>query len=103
MIHRVKSVSSPRPLFRAGNLDYSSAYELVCSSTQEEKAALAKSLLGSLGEHDTPARDLEQTSYTFDLLLDQGGYFELKRHRMMTQTPQLLTTSNGFVTPRIDG
>ena len=33
-------------------------------------------------------------------MVDQGGYFELKRHRMMTQTPQALTTSLGYSVPR---
>jgi len=27
-----------------------------------------------MGEHDTPLRELEYTFYTFDLVLDQGGY-----------------------------
>jgi thymidylate synthase ThyX len=31
--------------------------------------------------------------------MDQGAYFEVKRHRMMMQTPQQLTTHLGFVTP----
>ena len=33
-------------------------------------------------------------------MLDQGGYFELKRHRMMTQTAQTLTPHLGFAIPR---
>jgi hypothetical protein len=61
---------------------------------------MARSLLGNMGEHDKPLRELEHTTYTFDLLLDQGGYAEFKRHRMMTQTPQALTTRLGYVLPR---
>jgi thymidylate synthase ThyX len=53
-----------------------------------------------LGEHDTPLRELEHTFYTFDLILDQGAYAEFKRHRMMTQTPQTLTTRLGVALPR---
>ncbi|MGZ6347468.1 MAG: FAD-dependent thymidylate synthase, partial [Anaerolineales bacterium] len=52
-----------------------------------------------MGEHDSPLRELEHTTYTFELLLDQGGYAELKRHRMMTQTPQSLTTRLGYAIP----
>jgi thymidylate synthase ThyX len=33
--------------------------------------------------------------------MDQGAYAEFKRHRMMTQTPQLLTTYLGYATPRL--
>jgi thymidylate synthase ThyX len=31
--------------------------------------------------------------------MDQGAYAEFKRHRMMTQTPQRLTTRLGYATP----
>jgi hypothetical protein len=48
-------------------------------------------------------RELEYTSYTFDLVLDQGGYAEFKRHRIMTQTPQTLTTRLGYAIPRLFG
>ena len=32
--------------------------------------------------------------------MDQGAYFEVKRHRMMTQTVQNLTANLGFAAPR---
>jgi thymidylate synthase ThyX len=43
---------------------------------------------------------LEHTSYTFDLVMDQGAYAEFKRHRMMSQTPQRLTCALGYAVPR---
>ncbi len=43
--------------------------------------------------------NLEYCTYTFDLVMDQGAYAEFKRHRMMTQTPQRLTTRLGYATP----
>jgi thymidylate synthase ThyX len=43
---------------------------------------------------------LEYANFTFDLILDQGAYYELKRHRMMTQTPQQLGTNLGYTIPR---
>jgi len=33
--------------------------------------------------------------------MDQGAYAEFKRHRMMTQTPQRLTTRLGYAVPRL--
>jgi thymidylate synthase ThyX len=33
-------------------------------------------------------------------VMDQGGYFEIKRHRMMTQSPQRLTGELGYAVPR---
>ena len=53
-----------------------------------------------MGEHDQPLRELEHTAYTFDVVMDQGAYFEVKRHRMMTQSPQELTTREGYAVPR---
>jgi thymidylate synthase ThyX len=46
-------------------------------------------------------RELEYSTYTFDLIMDQGAYAEFKRHRMMTQTPQKLTTRLGYATPTL--
>ena len=43
---------------------------------------------------------MEHALFTFDITLDQGAYNELKRHRMMTQTPQLLTTKLSYAIPR---
>jgi thymidylate synthase ThyX len=86
-------------LFRFGNMSYSQALEKVRSASPAEQLNLAQSLLGKMGEHDSPIRELEYTSYTFDLVLDQGGFAEFKRHRMMTQTPQTLTTRLGYAVP----
>jgi thymidylate synthase ThyX len=86
-------------LFRFGQLSFTQALEKVRSATPAERLSLAESLLGRMGEHDTPLRELEYTCYTFDLVLDQGGYAEFKRHRMMTQTPQTLTTRLGYAVP----
>lgn len=84
-------------LYRFGNMSYRQALETVHSAETE---SLAHALLSRLGRFDTPLRELEHTSYTFDLLMDQGAYAEFKRHRMMTQTPQLQTTALGYATPR---
>jgi len=81
-------------------MSYTRALETVRSAPEPERVRLAESLLGALGEHDTPLRELEYTTYTFDLILDQGGYAEFKRHRMMTQTPQTLTARLGYALPR---
>jgi hypothetical protein len=66
----------------------------------EERVGLAAEALGRLGKHDIPLRELEHVTYVFDALMDQGAYFEVKRHRMMTQTPQRLTARLGYAVPR---
>ncbi len=87
-------------LYRFGEMDYSESLAIVKRASAEQRVQLARLTLGRLGEHDAPLRELEHTSYTFDLLLDQGAYAEFKRHRMMTQTPQLLTARLGYAVPR---
>ncbi len=87
-------------LFRFGGLAYPASLESVNNANFVERASLAERLLGRLGDHDTPLRELEHTAYTFEVLLDQGGYAELKRHRMMTQTPQSLSARLGYAVPQ---
>ena len=88
-------------LYRFGEMAYAEALAHIKTlpiSTLEE---LAESLLARLGKFDVPLRELEYCTYTFDLVMDQGAYAEFKRHRMMTQTPQKLTTRLGYATPRL--
>ena len=86
-------------LYRFGEMTYAEALSYVASLGEEAQATLAESLLSRLGKYDVPLRELEYCSYTFDLVMDQGAYAEFKRHRMMSQTPQRLTTRLGFATP----
>jgi len=86
-------------LYRFGELPYADAVTYVKSLGESEREKLAESLLGRLGKFDVPLRELEYCTYTFDLVMDQGAYAEFKRHRMMTQTPQRLTTRLGYATP----
>jgi thymidylate synthase ThyX len=86
-------------LYRFGNTSYAEALKQVMHGPGREQ--LAEALLGRLGKWDVPLRELEHCTYTFDLLMDQGAYAEFKRHRMMTQTPQLQTAALGYATPRL--
>lgn len=88
-------------LYRFGRMSFAEALAHVKSLQEVERNELAEALLGRLGEHDTPLRELEYCNYTFDLIMDQGAYAEFKRHRMMTQTAQKLTTRLGYATPRL--
>jgi thymidylate synthase ThyX len=87
-------------LYHNGEKPFADALACVKSMNEVEINKLAEALLGHLGEHDIPLRELEYAMYTFDLIMDQGAYAEFKRHRMMTQTPQRLTAELGFATPR---
>jgi thymidylate synthase ThyX len=86
-------------LYRYGKGSYEKLLEWVEHIPPEKKSELTKQLLGKLNTHDIPIRELEHTYFTFDVSLDQGAYFELKRHRMMTQTPQALSPHLGYASP----
>ena len=88
-------------LYRFGEMAYANALAYVKNLQASERERLAESLLGRLNRYDTPLRELEYCSYTFDLIMDQGAYAEFKRHRMMSQTSQLLTTRLGYAAPRL--
>lgn len=87
--------------YRFSEMPFADALGHVQSLSEAERLRLTDSLLGRLGEHDIPLREMEYCTYTFDLIMDQGAYAEFKRHRMMTQTPQRLTTHLGYATPRL--
>ncbi len=86
-------------LYRFNEMPYKEALAYVKTLKKKEREGLAEALLGKLGKYDVPLRELEYATYTFDLVMDQGAYAEFKRHRMMTQTPQRLTTRLGFTIP----
>jgi thymidylate synthase ThyX len=88
-------------LFAHSNSSFDHAYAVLQAMDRERRAELAQTLLGGMDAFDAPLRELEHSTYTFETVLDQGAYFELKRHRMMTQTPQQLSTELGFSVPRL--
>ncbi len=88
-------------LYRFSGVSYTQAQTTISQLSPQQKSEMADLLLGNLRQHDIPLRELELANFTFDLVLDQGAYFELKRHRMMTQTPQSLTTHLGYAVPRM--
>lgn len=87
-------------LYRFASLDYTQCLSAVKQADSALRRQIAETLLGGLEKHTIPLRELEYSSFIFDLVLDQGAYFELKRHRMMTQTPQPLSTRLGYALPR---
>jgi len=66
----------------------------------EDRRRILADALGGRSPFDVPLRELEHITYTFDCLMDEGAYYDLKRHRMMTQTPQALTAAYGYAIPR---
>lgn len=87
-------------LYREQGITYAQAVKWVEQASVGQKTALLNCLLDTPDPHTIPSRELESINFTFDLLIDQGAYFEVKRHRMMTQTPQRLTADLGYAIPR---
>ena len=81
------------------SLDYASAKQICAHLRPEEKNTLLHQLICNRDAHTIPLRELEHTTFTFDVMLDQGAYYEVKRHRMMTLTPQPLTPYLGYAVP----
>jgi thymidylate synthase ThyX len=88
-------------LFGHAQGSWSEILSQVEAQSDDERQRLAEAVLSGRGPHDVPLRALEHTSYVLEIVIDQGGYFELKRHRMMTQTPQRLSTGLGYAVPRL--
>lgn len=87
-------------LYRHGGSAYADAWTRACTMSASKRRAVIDQALGRLGRHDVPIREIEHTTYTFDIVCDQGAYFDLKRHRMMTQSPQAPTVELGYAVPR---
>ena len=87
-------------LVRFGAISFTEAREYVRHLPASQRGELARALLSTLDMHDIPLRELEYALVTVELIMDQGGFFELKRHRMMTQTAQPLSTRLGYALPR---
>jgi thymidylate synthase ThyX len=88
-------------LFRLNNISYTQCQDWVQTASPEEKTALTQALLSTENLHSIPLRELEHSSFTFEITLDQGAFYEVKRHRMMTLTPQVLNANLGFALPRV--
>ena len=88
-------------LYRFGQGDLNTLFRRVKKWSANKKKKMIEQILSSVGEHDKPPRELEHVYLTFDCLLDQGAYYDLKRNRMMTQTTQVLGIGYGYIIPRI--
>ncbi len=87
-------------LYRAGHIDFEQALAQAQAMASDQRAAVIEEALADRGEFDVPLRELEHTTLMLDCVMDQGAYFDVKRHRIMTQTPQPLTVELGYATPR---
>jgi thymidylate synthase ThyX len=88
-------------LYRQGQIDYVSALQRAQAMSGAELERMVHDALTGMGEFDIPLRELEHITMTFDCVLDWGAWYELKRHRMMTLTPQPLDVRLGYAVPLV--
>lgn len=88
-------------LYEHSELPYREALKQVAGMGDGQREKLAAIVFSARGRYDAPLRAIENTTYTVEVTLDQGAYFELKRHRIMTQLPQRLTTRLGYCVPKL--
>ncbi len=87
-------------LFRFGAVEnFEAALVYVDSLSLDQKKNLAAEIMTGRKWFDQPLREFELANMTFEVLMDQGAFFEFKRHRMMTQTVGPLKTELGFAIP----
>jgi hypothetical protein len=88
-------------LYRQGDASYLETLHRTQMMSGAELENVVREALTGMGEFDAPLRELEHITLTFDCLLDWGAWYELKRHRMLTLTPQPLNVPSGYAMPRV--
>ncbi|MFH0814551.1 MAG: FAD-dependent thymidylate synthase [Candidatus Falkowbacteria bacterium] len=86
-------------LYRFSNYPYKQAAERAKLLTMEQREQLLEKFHANMEKFDWPLRELEHVFYTFDITMDYGAFRDIQRHRICTQTNQLLTADLGFSTP----
>jgi thymidylate synthase ThyX len=83
-------------MFREEGRPYEQVRRDVSRLDRCEIGVLLSRALQGIGDHEAPVREFESTAYTFEITCDFGAYRDIQRHRMTTQTQQLLTCDLGF-------
>ena len=86
-------------LFREEGRSYRDIRHDLSRADEDDLGVLLSRALQGIGGHEAPVREFESTAYTFEITCDFGAYRDIQRHRMTTQTQQLLTCDLGFVIP----
>jgi thymidylate synthase ThyX len=87
-------------VYRSTNLPYNKIREKINSMSEKEKNDILRLAIEKIGKFDSPLREFESASYTFDILVDYGAFRDIQRHRMLTQTNQEFSPVYGFDIPK---
>jgi len=86
-------------MYKHLNLPFEKVLAKVKRLNASQKEKIFEEFFKRITNRDEPLREIEHTYYTFEILMDYGAYRDLQRHRMCTQTSQLLSTKHGFSIP----
>jgi len=87
-------------IYRFSNSNYLDIYKEVKKMSMRKKERIFDDIIGERKQrHDKPFRELEDTSYTFEVVCDYGAFRDLQRHRMTVQTIPELNTDFGYIEP----
>jgi thymidylate synthase ThyX len=88
-------------VYRGSEASYAEELARARALSSDDRAKIIDTALSGRGEFDAPLRELEHTNLMVECVMDQGAYFDVKRHRMMTQTAQPLTVDLGYAMPKV--
>jgi thymidylate synthase ThyX len=86
-------------LFRATGRPYEEIRKRVSELGSDAVGSLLADAVRGVGPHDVPVREFENTGYTFEIVCDFGAYRDIQRHRLTTQTQQILGCDLGYAIP----
>ncbi len=86
-------------IYRFLSQSYESIKNKVSKMSQIQKEDIIDQALKNRSAMDQPLRELEHIYYTFDILMDYGAFRDIQRHRMCSQTNQLVTCDHGYEIP----
>lgn len=86
-------------LYPLSDISYEELRKRLSALPEDRRQNVIEESLRRLDRFDIPIRQMEHLNYTFECLVDQGAYLDLKRHRMCTQSVQRPTILHGFVIP----
>ncbi|MEM4598150.1 MAG: FAD-dependent thymidylate synthase [Candidatus Diapherotrites archaeon] len=86
-------------MYKHLNVPFKDLFKKVKKLSKEKKEKIFEEFFKRIQNKDEPLREIEHTTYTFEILMDYGAYRDIQRHRICTQTTQLLSTKHGFCVP----
>ena len=86
-------------LHTSSSLPYKECFNRAKSISSEERTEFLKSAFKYMEFYDTPLREFEYVSLTYDLIISASCFAQLKRHRMATLTAQQCNLELGVTVP----